>query len=102
VAGDKIVRSGSGILLNIPRGATFETIEKLYVDELTRYFGFPPKIIDVETIFADVTRRNFVWKDIELYISYYKRPFANDPISRLIWKKSGEINIFLNYRINYH
>ena len=95
---NKIAWMNSLELVYIPRGVTYETLEKIYVEKLTNYFGYPPKIKNIPSIHPAKRRRSFTWKDAELYLIYDKRPSVRKSISHL-WKKNDEIGVCINFSL---
>lgn len=95
----KITMMNSLELIYIPRGVTYETLERLYVKQLTKYFGYPPKVENVPSIRHEIRRKSFTWKNVELYIRYEDRSSVRKSISNL-WKKNDEIGVCINYQLD--
>jgi hypothetical protein len=84
---------------NLPRGISYELLEKEYVKTLTRRFGFSPKIEEEKGILPGVKRTRFVWGNIDMFMRYEKLSSVSKPISYLIQKKRDEMAVFIHYNI---
>jgi hypothetical protein len=84
---------------NLPRGVTYELLEKEYVTTLTRYFGFPPMIEDIKSILPDVKSTRFLWANINMVVRYEKRKSVRRSIRYLSRKKRDEMAVFIHYNV---
>jgi hypothetical protein len=85
---------------NLPRGVTYELLEREYVKTLTQRFGFTPKIeeVNVKGInHPDLIRKSYIWNNIEMYIRYDERQSVKKSIFYLMRKKRDEIAVFIIY-----